>query len=175
MNKRKVLGTIVTVAIIATAVCTLPFKKKIDQKIQAVQWDVNDEQTAENIKVSIKGNYNRYIFRKNSFKGDICIEGYDFTYNAKPLEVKFSDGYGYLIYRDRDETMKFNTFGFLVCSDDFSEILIGVMSPVDSNSKGWGEDKMLTISGNASNLTEAQEVARRLAKKSSWLSKENRF
>lgn len=170
MKKWKKLIVVVSVLLVM-GVCILPLKKSIDTTINTVQWKLNEEDSTKNVTVRVKGTYNTYLFRKNSFEGNIYIDGYETLNNSNLQTVYFNDGIGYLVYQDNGDIMKMSNLGFIMCSSDFSELLIGV----NSDNGLWKADSGIVICGEASNYSDALEIAKRLSEKSDWLSKKNIF
>lgn len=171
MKTRRIKGVIVIVILLIVAVCTLPWKRNIDTTITAVQWKLNEQDLTKNVDVKVKGTYNTYLFRKNSFNGEINIDGYGLSNNLELQTVYFKDGVGNLVYQDNENIMNFKRLGFLMCSSDFSELLIGVYSDDDL----WKAEDGIVISGKATDYTDALEIAKKLAEKTDWLSKNNPF
>lgn len=173
MKSRKLLFASLGLLIILIGVSVLPWKNKIDTTVKAFQLDINDPEYSENISVVIKGVYNRYLFRNDTFNGDIYIETYDYTYNSVPLNLSFDDNIANLIYIDKENILKINSLGFLICNSNFEEIFIGVNTPLNSESNGWSKENGIIICGNAKTREEAIDIAKSLSEKSKWLSKGN--
>lgn len=163
------IGIVVAGAAIV-AVCTLPVKKNIDTTIPTVEWKLDDKQNAKNTTVKVKGTYYSYLFRRNCFKGSIEVEGHEAPENSTLQTVYFEDGVGQLFYEDNQDFMKLTNLGFLMCSSDFSEVMIGTYS---ENNLWTGEDGTV-ICGTASEYDEALKVARKLEKQT-WFEKHSPF
>lgn len=167
------IGIVVAGAAIV-AVCTLPVKKNIDTTIPTVEWKLDDKQNAKNTTVKVKGTYYSYLFRRNCFKGSIEVEGHEAPENSTLQTVYFEDGVGQLFYEDNQDFMKLTNLGFLMCSSDFSEVMVGVYS----EHGGWTGEDGIVICGTASEYGEALKVARKLAKKAgkhAWMEKDGPF
>ena len=170
--RTKWMKCIIAVAILLiVAVCILPRKMHIDTTIDAVEWVLNKEDSTKKVSVKVKGTYNTYLFKKNSFDGEIQIDGYSQTDNATLQTVYFTDGVGNLIYQDKQDSLKMTSVGFLVCSSDFKEVLMGVYS----DSGLWTGDDGIVISGSASDYVGALQTAKKLSESSEWLSRNNPF
>ena len=167
MRKKKNLIWMVSIVIvICAAVMILPWKTNVKREIEAVQWKIGDSDYTENVLVTVKGTYNNYLLRADTFKGSISVECYDFTYNNEMAELKFSDGIGNILYFNFiDGKPEIYSLGFLICTSDFSEFLIGVNYPA-----GWDSGDGINICGYAEDRTEAVKIAQKLALNSEWLS-----
>lgn len=182
MNAKRVIQIIIAGILIGVAICTLPIKQNINKTITAVQWRIYDEKTTKNLKITIHGWYRNYLFRKDTFKGDILIEGYDCTYTSKPLNITFEDGRGNLVYthynlekNNVENSIDTNNLGVIMCSPDFNDVLICVFLPTGPDELSWDTKYGTVISGNAKELSEAKEIAGRLFEKNSFVPEENPF
>lgn len=161
---------ICTLIIVFIALYSLPLKKHIGLVVNGVQWKIDNENYSEKTSIAIKGTYNSYLLKKDTFNGNIIIDLYDFTNNSLPLNITFDDGIGNLIYVDKDNPSNTNSLGFLISTSNFDKLLIGVNTPVKSDSQMWSSENGLIISGTAENREEALELAKLLSQKSKWLS-----
>ncbi len=168
-TKWRKAGIVVAAAVIV-AVCMLPVKKNIDTTIPTVEWKLDDKQNAKNTTVKVKGTYYSYLFRRNCFKGSIEVEGHEAPENSALTTVYFIGGVGQLMYEDNQDFTSLASLGFLVCSSDFSEVMIGTYSDQGS----WDGEDGTVICGAASEYGEALKVAKKLVKKT-WMEKGNLF
>ncbi|MEO2508706.1 hypothetical protein ABHA01_13025 [Clostridium paraputrificum] len=82
------------------------------------------------------------------------------------LNITFDDGVGNLIYVDKDNPSNTTSLGFLISTSNFDKLLIGVNTPVKSDSQRWSSENGLIISGTAENREEVLELAKLLSQKS---------
>lgn len=177
MKSKKIICIVACLLIIGLAISLLPWKKKINTSLNAQQWKINDENYCEQVSISIKGTYNSYLFRKDTFKGHIYIDNYDYTYNSQPLNLSFDDGVANLVYVNEENILDINSLGFLICTSSFDELMIGVNTSEDEDSAsiGWSGENGTVISGSAETRDEALRIAKSLSEKSNWLSNGNIF
>lgn len=175
MKSKRLIWVAAAFVIVCISISVLPLNRDIDTVVQGVQWKIDEKSYYENVSVSVNGTYSNYLFRKDSFKGNICIDIYGFTYNSQPLDLIFDDGVANLIYNSKNDINNMNTLGFLICTPNFDKLLIAVNTPLESVSNEWSAKDGLVISGKAENREMAVQIAKLLSEKSKWLSNGNAF
>lgn len=60
----------------------MPFSHKIDTTVKALMINGKDKSEVE-VDIKISGDYTRKLFRKDSFKGNLVISGFDLTENPR--------------------------------------------------------------------------------------------
>ena len=93
-------------------------------------------------------------------------------WSKKDGKLVFSDNNAQLIplSDDSNDYFKNNYFGNLLCTENFSEILILVGEETTPDSKGWYGENSLYVVAPADNKDDAINVAEKLSKRSVWLS-----
>lgn len=142
-----------------------PWIHKIDTTIQGIQFRISDEDYSEDVSIKVKGVYNQYLIKNDTFEGIISIDSYDFTLDVPITPTKFYDGHADLIYDNM------HSLGWLICTPDFDKLMITVYEPKEVISKGWSGENGLIISAPAKNRVQALEIAKILFNKSKWLSR----
>lgn len=119
MKKTRLKLMVAVSSLVVLSICTLPLKKNIDTTINTVQWELDQRESSRNVKVKVKGTYRSYLLRRNSFDGEIQIDGQELAQNATLRTIYFNDGVGELTYQDDQDFMELSNQGFLMCSSDF--------------------------------------------------------
>lgn len=170
-SKRRFWTAALSIAVIGLAVCVLPFRRNIDTVLKGEECRIGDEEYSKEISLLVKGTYNQYLIKSDTFEGTIEISGYDNTRDGYTASLDFRHGYSILFYYDNIDGLPIhNSFGLICCTPDFSQVLICINEPPEANSKGWGGDNGLYIAAPATNRNEAADIAEKLSGKSKWFS-----
>lgn len=150
--------------VLCLSLYSFPWKYKVNTTIQGVQCRIGDKEYTEDVSIKIKGTYNNYLFKNDTFRGTISISNYDFTSDGSDVSLEFNRGSAFLVYNKiNDGKSDMNPFGILCCTPDFKQLLICVSEPVEKDSKSWSTEKGLFISAPAETRSQALETARQLS------------
>lgn len=70
------------ILIMALPVFFLPMQNKMDTRLEGVEYRIGDKNYSQNVVITVKGVYKRYLLRKDRFEGEISIDKYDFTHDG---------------------------------------------------------------------------------------------
>lgn len=167
---RWVFGIVLIASLI---ICIFPWRYKINKTIQGVQCRFGDVEYSEDVSITVKGEYKRYLLKNDKFEGTIAIRPYDLTYELPLFPITFTGGIGNLYYGGfvkGSPVMK--SLGFISCTPDFDKLFIGVNEPIMGGENGrssWNGANGLFICAPAENREQALKVANFLSSKSDWL------
>ena len=172
MKYYKTIGIIIAVILLMGIVLYhIPVRYKINKVLSGAECRLGDITYIKNRSITVNGIYYQYLFQKDTFKGTIKIEGYDFTSKDRMIPLSFYDGKSGLTYIKVENGIPIqNTLGFISCTPDFDRLYIGVSEPIDAESKSWSNNNGLFISAKAGNRNEAVGIAKELSKKGKWMS-----
>lgn len=158
--------------LIGLPICFLPWQHNINTTLEGLQCRINDVEYSEKVTIRVNGRYNQYLFRDDTFKGKISTNLHGNIWSKKDGKLVFSDNNAQLIplSDDSNDYFKNNYFGNLLCTENFSEILILVGEETTPDSKGWYGENGLYVVAPADNKDDAINVAEKLSKRSVWLS-----
>jgi hypothetical protein len=93
MKRKRVIRSIILLAIIALLVSVLPLPVRINKTISGIQWKDGDPAYSEPADIRINGTYKMYLFKHDVFKGHITITNNKLTYSSKAslFEITFND------------------------------------------------------------------------------------
>lgn len=160
-------------AVIMLAVCLLPLPRTVDMQAQAMRWrSGHAEQGAYPVQVTLRGTYMDYLFRKDTFSGDILIEGVEVSQRPGALLGFSMDPTGYLIYSDEQGML--HSTGFMVGSPGFDEFVICLYDKEYSDGTGhgsWTGSDGTVLTWPAQTREEAVGTAARILRerKCTWL------
>lgn len=158
--------------LIGVAICFLPLQQNINTTLEGLQCRINEAEYSEKITIRVYGKYNQYLFRDDTFKGKISTSIHGDIWSKKDGKLVFSDNNTQLISLSGGENdySKNDYFGNLLCTKNFSEILILVGEETTPDSKGWYGENGLYVVAPADNKNDAINIAEKLSKRSVWLS-----
>ncbi|UVI29656.1 hypothetical protein [Paenibacillus spongiae] len=138
------------------------FPQKIDLAYPAMEYRAGKPESAEAITIKVKGMLTKPLFRKQTFRGKIIIDKYEFTKTYNLIDLDFSqwnndfyDDNLYYYHVDVNGSLVSRPLGSLVISDQFAQLNIWVMEKIGETS--WtGKD--LHISAPARNYEEAVKI-----------------
>lgn len=170
MKNNKVIILIILILSGVTAICFLPWQHKIDKKLNGFEKKIGNEKYNKKITIMVKGNYNQYLIKDDTFKGTISTNINGEIWNESCGEIIFNDNIGDITSwrRDSKGNLSSKNFGSLICDSNFNEILI-LVSEQMKNGSGWSSEDGLYISAPAKNKEESIKVAKNLSNKNSWL------
>ena len=161
--------------LVVLAFSFLPLPRSVDMRVEAIRWRSGHEELgAEPVGVVIRGTYYDYLFRDDTFLGDIMIDGVGITQRTEALtEVRF-DQTGYLVYSDDQHML--NSMGFIVGSPGLGEFVIGLYDKesVDGVGHGsWQGSDGTVLTWPAQTREEAVENTKRILteQKCTWLTR----
>lgn len=162
------------VLIIILVICIFPLRYKINKTLQGVQCRLGDAEYSEDVSITVKGEYKRYLLKNDKFEGTITISPYELTYELSVIPITFIGGIGNVNYVGYDNSAPVLEYlGFISCTPDFDKLLIGVSEPIigsKEESSSWTRENGLFICAPAVNREQALNVANFLTSKSDWFS-----
>lgn len=168
---KKLMWAIVIVLLVSLIMSTVPWSKKIDVKLRGVQSRVGESSEVKEVTVTVKGTYNKYFVKNDTFKGTISISTYGDIWDNSKGELVFSDNTSIMTYINMDgDKVVSGTFGSILCATDFSEVLILVNEQYSLGGSGWTNENGVFISAPAKDREQAIEIADKLGKRTIWLS-----
>lgn len=118
MKKIDFLFIFTVIVIICGGLYFIPLRKNIDITLNGIEGKIGHPENTENKSIHIKGKYTNYLFKKDSFAGDVKIDGYDVSDSYST----FLDNYIPLIYlKDGKNPV---LFGELHIGNGFKEVVI---------------------------------------------------
>lgn len=161
------------VLIVSLVIYILPWRYRIDKTIQGVQYRLGDEEYSEDVTITIKGVYKRYLFKDDKFEGTLAISLYDLTSELPLFPITFSDGIGYVLYGGNIKGRPVHEpLGFISCTPDFDKLLLSVSEPIIGSKRSgssWTSENGLLICAPAENREQALNILSLLSRKSKWL------
>ena len=167
-----VTAVVMTALLVAIRAFTDPFSKSIDIVLMGIQFNINDPTGEYEIKkITIKGTYEYYLFKKNErprYYGYFSVDGYNYTFESKTsfyVQTNFPYYHDSLWYLESKHPFA-NLLGVIMCTKEFEELFICIADePRDSDSggKSWGYTTGTVICAPAKTLEEAIEIAERQA------------
>lgn len=168
---RWVFGIVLIVSLI---ICIFPWRYKINKTIQGVQCRLGDIEYSEDVSITVKGEYKRYLLKNDKFEGSITIRPYDLTYELPLFPITFTGGTGNVNYGGSIKgKLVMKHLGFISNTPDFEQLFIGVHEPIMGGENGrssWTGENGLFICAPAENREQALKVANFLSSKSDWIS-----
>jgi hypothetical protein len=170
MVKRK--GIIIGILIGLVGICFMPLSQNIDIVLDGKEYRIGNSEYEEDRTIEIQGKYKDYLFRDDTFEGKINIGGYNFLDKYDETNFTVVDEVASLRYYGVDQGRTIITsFGAMAFSNNFKEVLICVDEPAsESSSKSWTSENGLFIVAPATNHELDLLLAKKLSKKSDWLS-----
>ena len=166
--KKKIIILVAFILIVGVAICFLPWKHKINKTLNGVQTMIGNNEYIEEITIAVTGTYNKYLFKDDTFYGAISTNIHGDIWSRDKGKLVFSDNNASMVSLSNDNNGYY--FGNLLCSENFSEVLILVCEKSGDGSYGWyGEDGVYIVAP-AQNKVQAIETANKLREKSVWLS-----
>lgn len=167
-----VLGMVLVV--ISLVICIFPWRYKIDKTIRGVQCRIGDTEYSEDVTITVKGVYKRYLLKDDKFEGTLGISLYDLTFGLPLIPITFGGDIGNVIYVGfiKNNFVQ-KSLGFINCTPDFDKLFIGIHEPIMGGEDGrssWTGENGLFISAPAENREQAIENANLLSEKSEWFS-----
>jgi len=154
VNKKRlwlsVIGLMVLVSGTAVFFLTYDFPRNIDVTHPAVQYRVNDPSSAQITTVEIQGKIHRPLFREKVFKGQIRMDGYEYTKTGGLFDVFLHENRGFLFY---NAGTQIHTLGIIWIDGDFDRIHVYVFEGDRSYD--------LRISAPARTYEEAMQISER--------------
>ena len=147
--------------LVSLIISNAPISKKIDITLQGKQCNIGDSLDIEDITVTIKGRYRQYFLKDNTFNGKIYTSIHGYIWGSYQGKLIFEDNIS-TIYMKSDDFVS-GTFGTMVVTSNFSEVLILVHEQYSSGGNGWTGE-------NGTFISVALEIAKMLSEKSVWLS-----
>lgn len=156
----------------SSAIYFLPLKYKIDKTLDGFQTKIGHDEYNEKITIEVKGTYNKYLMKNDTFKGSISTNLHGEVWDITKGEIVFYDNMGNMSSwtRGNDGQSISEYFGNLICEPDFSEVLLLVHEQTGEGS-GWSGEDGLYISAPAKNKEESIKIARKLGNKNELISK----
>lgn len=167
MKRKRTTIAALALLIFSIAICTLPLKIKIEKDIECIEWKTSDEKYSEDVTVTIKGTIVNYILFGRSFIGDIIVDKYDFTHDARELNLDMDLNFDYVLYLQNQGGMK--ALGWLCESDNMEKISILVYDGTGE----WPGEQGIVISGPAQGKDEAVKVGKEVTKDIQWIHSES--
>lgn len=163
---------LVVVLLISVGVCFLPWQHDINTTLEGVQCRINDNEYIEKITITVKGKYNQYLFKDDVFIGNISINLYGDIWSLENGKLVFSDNNAPILKSKigNNGYCEIENFGNILCTENFSEILILVSEKTETEGTGWTSENGLYISAPAKTKEDAINIADKLRKRSVWLS-----
>lgn len=162
------LAIIIIFAVAFAALYNIPWSYKINKTVQGVECRIGDPDYSEKVTIKIDGTYKQYLFKNNTFKGNISIDKYAFTKEKHLQQTTFYNNTAFLIYHNiQYGNIDSNIMGDLCCTPDFSKLLITISEPIDADTKSMNVGDLLFISAPADNRSTAFKISRDLSKNAS--------
>jgi heme/copper-type cytochrome/quinol oxidase subunit 2 len=162
-----IVGAVLIVAGLMIFNCSIAYK--IDSTLKGAECRIGDADYSEDVTITVKGVYHKFLFKNDKFKGTISIDKYNFT-NEVPLSpLIFQNGYAPIRYTEINNSIKVFNLGFIYCTPNFDKILIGVREPIGKSPQGWSGDNGLYITAPAENHMQAVEIAKYFSSKYEWI------
>ncbi len=162
------------ILIVLLILYVLPWKSRINTTINGAQCKIGESKYIEKVTITIKGDYKRYLFKKDTFSGRIELDNRDFTLADSKVSLEFHDNKSFLLYQNvvgGNATQ--DPLGTIYCSSDFKKILICIYEEIGSatdyaniKSYTWDAENGLFFSAPALNREEAIRIAKDLAEES---------
>lgn len=143
MMKKKIITPVIILAIVAALVCILPLPVKIDTTLSGIRWENGNSDYSEDAEITVRGTYYRYLFRDNTFKGEISVsglEGMEFGSSSKlrlANAAEVNAKYGSLLYYSNKKNA-FAMAGSIAVDGAFNGIVILL------NENTYGEYQIIT-------------------------------
>lgn len=169
---KKGIWILVTISLIFIIAYKVPYSRKIDKVINAIQFRIGDSDYEEELLITIKGVYKHYLFKDDIYDGIIKIDKYGFT-NEFPLlkPITLENGNGLLIYGGGIQgKLVHEALGLIICTPRFDELFISVNEKEEEYRNGWNSLDGLCISGPAENKEQALDIVDILSKDDNVLS-----
>lgn len=170
--RRKFITIVIIVLLIIIGVYFLPWQHNINTTLEGVQCRINDNEYIEKVTITVKGKYNQYLFKDDVFLGNISTNLYGDIWSLENGKLVFSDNKASILKskEGKDGYCELENFGDILCSENFSEILILVSEETETKGTGWTSENGLYISAPAKTKEVAINIAEKLRQRSVWLS-----
>jgi hypothetical protein len=155
-RRKLIIISMVSIIIFGFAVSVLPWQSNINITLHGIQTRIGDTEYAEEISITIRGRYWRYLFRRDKFEGNIEVEGYAVTLGSllTPLILPESS----LSYWCRFGRFEIESFGRIYAVPGFSKVLISVFEAYPNGGKIWSSEDGLIIGAPADNIEQVIEI-----------------
>lgn len=169
---KRIRWFIAIIFILCVVLYFIPFSHKIDTTQQGIQCRIGDKDYSENVSIYIKGKYNNFLFKNDTFDGLITIDKYKFTQNATETIMSYCDGYYILDYCrfNKYGSIDMNHLGTISFTPNMKNILIMVSEPIENAPNEWNDIDGLFISVPAKNHAQAIENANYISSRNKFLS-----
>ncbi|WMJ23973.1 hypothetical protein RBG61_04700 [Paludicola sp. MB14-C6] len=170
-TNKKAIQIVAILFFIIVLVCIFPIPRKIDKIVPAFEWQNGNANYQKQTQIKIKGIYKDYLFRRDTFKGTICIDGYDYTsdgtHELRPFTFFNNDAH--LQYMDK-KTFYFKSLGTIYRNPNWDKTLICVYKELEGR-REWSEDDGIIISAPATTREEAMKVVDNIKQYDGWISR----
>ena len=166
--KKALIIIISLAALVLLILYFIPISYPLKKTMTAIEIRHNDPQHIVQREIQIDGQYSLYLFKPDSFRGDLVIEGYDFTKNHEPSEIQIQNETTMLAYFKFGDDFGIIPFGPLLATRNFREVFIGVYE-----NNGWGGGDGLSLFAPASTKGEAKAVWQTLSSIDPWVGASN--
>lgn len=169
---KKIRWFIAIIFIFCFVLFFIPFSHKIESTQQGIQCRIGDKDYSENVSISIKGIYNNFLFKNDTFDGLITIDKYKYTLNATETIMHYCNSYYILDYCkfNRDGSIDMNHLGTICFTPNMENILIMVSEPIENTPKKWNGNDGLFISVPAKSRAKAINIADYISSRNKFLS-----
>ncbi len=149
---------------------SVPWRYRVDTEIRGIQARIGDRDYAENVSITVRGVYKRFLFKEDIFDGTIAVDKYEFTLNGSDFPFRFYDNSSTLLYVTNIKGSYTHEYlgRVYACTPSFEQLLILVSEPIDSNRNRWTAESGLYISAPAENGYQAIEIARYFSENQDW-------
>ncbi|WP_459848186.1 hypothetical protein [Fusibacter bizertensis] len=175
MNKSKirivVFSLFISIMIIIMIIIFFAFKPRsihIDKEVNVYM--SGEPNFIETMRLNIEGEFDKNIFKEDSFYGDIRIEGL-IDPKGELLNIIFYNGVGDLVYFNSSYFFsEFEHLGLIVIDRDFNEFCIVVYETNENASQSISHKPYKLISYPNENREESIKRFNKLKMKDDWLS-----
>lgn len=166
MKKGDFLFIFVILFILGGALYFIPLQKKIDITLSGIESKIGDSEYLESKTIHIKGKYTNYLFKEDSFVGNIKIDGYDISEGLVNTTIR--DGFTPLVYANVTDKASIERFGYLCITNGFKEVVIFNYEPNNHVKQSLDEESGMFIIAPANNREKALSLAEKLSKRSNF-------
>ena len=160
MKKIDFLFIFVVIAIICGGLYFIPLRKNIDITLNGIEGKIGNPENTEKKSIHIKGKYTNYLFKKDSFVGNIKIDGYDETKGL--INATFLDNYSRLSYLKISNGASTVNFGELHIGKGFKEVVIIKNDSNDQDMQSLNEAEDTFIVAPAKKYDDALPLIKKL-------------
>lgn len=166
---KKIVIALGIIALIILAIVYIPITRKIDVSVEGIQCRIGEETEEKSVRIKVKGSYKNYVFKDDTFKGTLEVEGYEQDSDNYDVELRFSNNSSPICYVSITEDGKpdINTLGNIIMKDNFKQILLCISEPSSTEGdegKSWTGNDGLIIAAPVQTRAEAMELANKITK-----------